>query len=655
MRLNPSPHEPSVRPLSHASGARGEKCSINPRIFYSIAIILALGLVLAGCGGLAGEPRIVSSLPPATPAPTDVGHPLTPPDMVMGAQLFAQNCTKCHGADGKGSGDLVQSGQVKAPPDFTNPATMSGQRPDEWFNTITNGNVAALMPPWGNTLSEAQRWDVAYYTYTLAETQQQIAQGKQLFTANCASCDTSAFTDLNKMTTTSQDALTQQIAQMAQFKSLSAADQQAVAAYLRTLALANPNQIGAAQAALAPNATQEVGAVQQPNGTQEVGAAGTEVAAPNITSVNVVGKVTNGTAGGTVPTDLKLTLFSFDANLSQKQYAANAKADGSFSFSSVPFDPNSTYVATTAYRGQVFASALLNGNALNADAADGTLDLPISIYELTEDSDVVQISGLVTQVSVVGDSMQVAQVFNFTNTSDRAFITSQTASNGEPVSLLITLPPGAVIAGFTGSDQNRYVVDQAHDAVFDTIPVMPKEQHIVQLVYIIPYSSNDAIIEQQLNYAINGQVRLLVSPTNMQVTSQQLPPMGAQTVGDTTYQSYGGQLTLAASDVIRYEISGTGLATAVSPNSSFISSNNLLPLVVGAIILLAILGGGIYVVTSRNRSSDQQVINILVRQIAELDADHDAKRIGDEAYEQQRAALKARLTSLMERKQYNKS
>ncbi|HVU12142.1 MAG TPA: c-type cytochrome [Phototrophicaceae bacterium] len=615
-------------------------------------LLLAAGLVLAGCGGLAGEPRIVSSLPPATPAPTDVGHPLTPPDIAAGAALFAQNCVQCHGAAGKGDGTLVQSGQVKAPPDFTNPATMGGQRPDEWFTTITNGNVAALMPPWGNALSEEQRWDVAYYTYTLAETQQQIAQGKQVFTTDCAVCDTSAFTDLSKLATTSQDALVQQIAQMTPFKSLSAADQQVVAAYVRTLALANADHIGAAQATVpVPNATEEVGALQAPNSTAEVGsAASTSVAAPNITSVNVVGKVTNGTAGSTIPADLKLTLFTFDANLAQKQYAATASADGSFTFSSVPFDPNSTYVATTSYRNQVFASALLSGDALAADAADGTLNLPITIYELTEDSDVVQISGLVTQVSVVGDSMQVAQVFNFTNTSDRAFITSQTASNGEPVSLLITLPPGAVIAGFTGSDQNRYIVDQDHGTVFDTLPVLPKEQHIVQLVYLIPYSSNDAIIEQQLNYVLNGQVRLLVSPTNMQVTSQQLPPMGAQTVGDTSYQSYGGQVNLAASDVIRYEISGTGLATAVNPNTSFVSANNLLPLLVGAMILIALLGGGIYVVTSRNRSGDQQVINILVRQIAELDADHDAGKIADTAYEQQRAALKARLTSLMERK-----
>ena len=68
------------------------------------------------------------------------------------------------------------------------------------------------------------------------------------------------------------------------------------------------------------------------------------------------------------------------------------------------------------------------------------------------------------------------------------------------------------------------------------------------------------------------------------------------------------------------------------------------------LVIVGLLGGGLFLIASRNRSGDQQVINILVRQIAELDADHDAGKIDDDAYEQQRSALKARLAALMERK-----
>src|SRR5690242_4509938 len=79
------------------------------------AVVLAASLLLAGCGGLAGEPRIVSTLPPSTAAPTEAPYPSSPPDIAAGAQIFAENCTRCHGVGGAGDGELVKSGQVPPP------------------------------------------------------------------------------------------------------------------------------------------------------------------------------------------------------------------------------------------------------------------------------------------------------------------------------------------------------------------------------------------------------------------------------------------------------------------------------------------------------------------------------------------------------------
>ncbi|MEP7294230.1 MAG: hypothetical protein ABI835_20750, partial [Chloroflexota bacterium] len=362
--------------------------------------------------------------------------------------------------------------------------------------------------------------------------------------------------------------------------------------------------------------------------------------------VTVSGQVTNGTAGGSIPADLSLTLFVFDPDFNQQQTSVSASADGSFSFPDVPFDSASTYVVTVDYRDRVFTSELLAGDMLNADAADGSLNLPISIYELTEDPDVIRIDGLVTQLSVAGESLQVAQVFNVTNTGDRAFTSSQAASNGGMISLVITLPPGAIIAGFP-DNQNRYSFDQENFTVFDTLPVLPGEQHLVQVVYLIQYDSGGAIIEQPLNYALEGPVRLLVTPLNVGISSDQLASRGTETVGNSQFQGYGADLSLAAGDVLRYDISGTGAAVGTTQT---VSSSNLLPLVAGVLIIAALLGGGLLVIGTRSRSGDQQVIDILVRQIAELDAEHDSGQIDTDSYERQRAALKARLTALMERK-----
>ncbi|MCC6802949.1 MAG: hypothetical protein IT319_08695, partial [Anaerolineae bacterium] len=103
---------------------------------------------------------------------------------------------------------------------------------------------------------------------------------------------------------------------------------------------------------------------------------------------------------------------------------------------------------------------------------------------------------------------------------------------------------------------------------------------------------------------------------------------------------------------LRYEVSGEGLTAAQNADRTapVVSSTSLPLIVVGALIIIGLLVGGLYLIAVRNRAGDQQVIDILIRQIAELDTDHAAGKIPDDAYQQQRAALKARLAALMERK-----
>lgn len=653
--MTPRHDEISTAPLSHfvrlprSTRWRGEG---NRRLHGVRLVFFACLLLITGCGGLAGEPQVVSTLPPVTPVPTNAGRPEASPDIALGAQLFAEHCTRCHGVDGKGDGELVQSGDVPRPLDFTDPATSGSQRPDTWFDTITNGNIEHLMPPWRDELTDAERWAVAMYTYTLPYSQEQIARGRDIFAANCVECHGDGgigdgeradeistvpadLTDLGEMATLSRDLLFQIVTEgtgddMPSWRDeLTDEQRHDVVAYARTFALANADAIGT---------TAEVTA-EAPAATQE--------SAPAV--VTVGGQISNGTAVGTVPADLEVTLYTFDASLNRQQQIANANADGSFTFADLAFDPAGTYVATTTYRDRIFASDLLNAEALAADASDGTLDLPITIYDLTEDPDVLLITGLVAQVTIVGDSLQVAQVFNFTNNSDRAFTSTQTASNGEPISVVLTLPPGAIVAGFADS-QNRYVVDQDNFTVYDTIPVIPGEDHIVQLIYLVPYTG-DAIIEQELNYAVDGPVRLLLNPPGVRVTSDQLPMLDIETVGSTQYQSYGGQLSFQPGDVLRYEVSGEGLTAAQNAdrNAPVVSSNSLPLLIVGALVIIGLLVGGLYLIAVRNRSGDQQVIDILIRQIAELDTDHAEGRIAGDVYEQQRSALKARLAALLEK------
>lgn len=596
-------------------------------------IMLLCAALLAACSGLAGEPRIVASLPPATAIPTLEPFPATAPDIRVGAQLFAANCTQCHGADGKGNGALVQSGQVAKPADFTDRATTADQTPADFFATITNGKIENLMPPWRDALSAEQRWAVTMYAYTLPYTQAQISSGAALYAANCAECDLDAAQIVNL----NGAALDAQISEIPALAALSENEHADIAAYLRSITVSSADAIGTLAQ---PEATAEA----VPNATQEPGAESTDAVLPE--TVTVTGAISNGSAGGSAPANLAVTLVIYDASFNPTQVSGTTDANGNFSFADVAFNVDNTYAVTTTYRSQIFASDILREAPLTTDAADGALNLPITIYELTEDPDVIRIDGLVMQVTVQGDSLQVAQAFNITNTGDRAFTSSQTASNGAALSVVLQLPPGAVVVGFPGN-QNRYITNAENATIFDTFPVLPGEEHFVQVVYLVPYDDGGAIIEQPLTYALNGPVRLLVSPVTMGITSEQLPPRGTETLGDSQFQSYGADLTLAAGSVIRYDIAGASAPLGTTP---VVSSDGLLPIVIVVLLIAALLGGGFVLLGTRNRSGDQQVIDILVRQIAELDDEHDAGRIDDESYERQRAALKARLTALMERK-----
>ncbi len=626
-----------------------------PRL-HPLAALLLLA-VLTACSGLGSEPRIVSTLVPPTPTVAERGFPLAAPDVALGAALFARNCTDCHGITGAGDGALVQSGEVQDARNFRIAETARGQRPSDWYATITNGNLERLMPPWRNALSEDERWAVALYTYTLHYTPDSLARGRELYATHCVECHglggagdgeraveydgaLPSLVNLETISILSDDALYAIVTEgqgsemMSFVEEMSDDERRDVVAYTRTLALANAESVGTTPISAA-----------QPAETPEVSAE---------TSGTVRGQVVNGTAGAPVPPDLPITLFFYDADLRESTRTTTADASGTFVFENVPMSAAFQYAAIATHNERSFFNPPVAGSA------DGTLNLNITIYELTEDPAALSITGMVAQVTAIGDSLEVTQLFTLRNNSDRAFSTAQVTADGRPISLTIPLPPGAVVVGFPEGGA-RFAASADGTAIQDTAPVLPGAEHIVAVVYLIPYDGS-AIIEQPVNYAVSGPVRILVRPEGVTLTGDRLPATGAETVGQSQWNGYGGVLTLAAGDVLRYELSGAA-QDAGSRDNSVVTSNNLLPLIVIVIIGEILLVAGLYLWWRRRRSTratasastahpaaaDPLLMDGLVRQIAELDGQHERGEIAEDAYQRQRAILKARLTELMEK------
>jgi high-affinity iron transporter len=85
------------------------------------------------------------------------------PDLARGAQVYAQACAACHGADGHPNTAL---GLETKPPDFRTEA--GPLSPRRVFSAATYGVPRTQMPAFDTGLSDAERWDVAFYVLSLA-------------------------------------------------------------------------------------------------------------------------------------------------------------------------------------------------------------------------------------------------------------------------------------------------------------------------------------------------------------------------------------------------------------------------------------------------------------------------------------------------------
>jgi mono/diheme cytochrome c family protein len=653
--------------------------------FMSKHVILAVILLfLVGCTGLGGEPEIASTIPaqqvalaqPRSSTP-DIGFPQSPPDLANGAAIYAQNCTACHGVNGEGDGELVLSGQVANPGNFRDPTSARQQTPDDWFETITVGKIENLMPPWQNALTEQERWDVAMYTYTMHYTHDQLELGEILY-ADCAEChglegrgdgpeagnvegEVKSLVDQNAMITLSDNVIYNMVvegqgSQMPAYGDrLNEEELRAVVSYTRTLSLQNIDMvIGQEVAQAVPTSTLDgsgVATALPPSSsaipsipTSTLDGSGAATALPSIRTGDITGSVANGTSGATVPSDLTVTLRVFNQSdgtpLDDLTRETTLNADGTYVFEDVSIENGRAYLTAVEYSGRNFASGIFLGT-------QNRFDLPIIIYELTDDPNAVIIDAAVTQTQVSGETIETVYSVRFVNNSDRLFTSTEAEGDGRFKSISVNLPPGSVVVGLP--DRPRYIISEDGMTVWDTQPLQPGEERFLQVTYILPYTDG-AVIEYPMPFPVEGQVRVLVQPDTITLNSDQLTSAGEETLGDETYQGYGNPLSLPAGSLITYTLNGQPANAAIVQDPGVVSSESLPLILIGFGLGVAALVGAFYVLSRRgNRTADKgQLIDGLVRQIAELDAQHEAGNINHDLYRNRREQLKTRLAALMD-------
>ena len=93
-----------------------------------------------------------------------ISYPSVVPNLSRGQSLYEENCSKCHGLEGDGKGP--SAAELDPPPRSFQDPRMNQLAPHQLFNALTFGVEGTEMPSHLESLSDQERWDIAFFVMT---------------------------------------------------------------------------------------------------------------------------------------------------------------------------------------------------------------------------------------------------------------------------------------------------------------------------------------------------------------------------------------------------------------------------------------------------------------------------------------------------------
>jgi mono/diheme cytochrome c family protein len=637
------------------------------KLFRIFASLIAL-LLLSACSFSLAEdvtpPPNYQAPVVAQTQPAPVAGPLYPfvaPDPALGEAIYAEKCAPCHGASGLGDGP--RASQLPNPVAAIGTTELARQAaPAEWYRIVTEGNLDRFMPPFAS-LSDPERWDVVAYSLKLSMSEASLAEARDLFAANCASChgqngqgdgpDAAGlgsqpldFTDQAAMAQKTGTDFYQAIsagltpAMPGYAGQLSEAQIWTLSDYVRTLAFTTGEASLAVAATPAIEATLPSGQAATPEATAvaEANPAG---------SLGVVSGSVANTPTVAEPSDLLVTLHGFDDMQAVYTQTTALADDGTYQFDQVEMPDGRVFMATIDYDGTTYSSDIAIVESGNRD-----LDLPITLYETTSDASILVADRVHLFFEFAdAETMRVIELWIMSNPTQQTLVANP--DTGETIHF--SLPEGAVNLEFQDGVLGGRYLEKA-DGFADTLAVRPGSgSYQVLFAFEMPYDRK-LELNQQITIPTNALV-ILVPQGSINVKADGLSDAGTRDVQGVQYQMYNGN-ALQAGDVLSLSITGKPAAgTGVSAGSQ---SDLLIGL--GALGIVMI-GAGVFLFM-RNRNSaveddfeDDGAVTeplsenseTLMEAILALDDLYKAGQLPEDAYHTRRAELKGRLRELLAR------
>ncbi len=536
-----------------------------------IALLLAASLT-AGCS-LAGDitpPPDLATAQAAQPAIAPVvpesgqafAPPPTPPDLASGAMLFAERCAPCHGPAGLGDGQ--QAAALSIPPTALGaPEVSQTATGAAWYDVVTRGRIERFMPPFVS-LSDQQRWDVVAYALSLGTPQQSVQDGVAIYQAKCAACHGEygqggtvgpALTDPQQLAERSLAAtvalIQQGRGQMPPFADeLSEDEQQAAAAFVRSLSLSAPTASVPPTAQAQPAAT-SAGTPAEPAPEAGTPSAIEATAEPALPVAAVIrGTVSNATPSGKVPAGLGVTLKGFDGDV---EVVSEQSQLGHFRRLRLRGRRNGPRAAVLRDRRAPGPELRLGGRSPAASAGQpGSAGRDLRCDRRAQLDLAIERLHTLFDFSIDG-TLRVIELWILTNQGE------QTIAPAEGIA--VTLPDGATDLQFeNGQVGQRFLLNATGFA--DMEPVAPG-QGSGELVfsYSLPYERRLAF-EQPVSYPVSAVVLLSPEP-GPKLQAEGLQDMGEREISTGVIRTYGLG-PVAAGDALRVNLSGRPAASSAT-------------------------------------------------------------------------------------------
>ncbi|MFN8465416.1 MAG: c-type cytochrome [Caldilineaceae bacterium] len=579
--------------------------------------------------------------------PTQVTVPLSPPLARAGSPIFQENCAPCHGPEGLGNGP--SAAKLSGPPTaFADPTVMNSVSPAQMFFTTKFGRMQKMMPPWRQSLDDNQIWNTVAFAWSLHSQQKAVEAGKELYTANCASCHGESgkgdgpdsqntlvdFSDPQYAIFKSQaDWQSGWEAEHPQIgKDWSAEDRSNVLEYIRTFSYVPPWEspykpgTGVISGAVVPNAS-----------------ASTPVEGASIVLEAYIG---------------------FDQVAA---FTSTVSAGGVYTFENLATDPSIAYVASVGYDGISYSTDFVNLAPITP-----TLQTTITVAGTTEDPAGINITRAHWIMDHQPGALLVGEIYTFGNSGDSTYVGRKVEGMTEPATLELHVPEGATEITFdNGALGDRF--EQVGNTIYDTLPVIPgTDTRQIVLRYAIPYNGTALDVKQDFAYPVDQLSLLIADIPGLKVDAPELESGGAQDLSGQPFQIW--RKSGFAPQTIELKMAGLLSENSADPRAAAASSSDSSTSAeLGAApppleswvtwVMMALVAAGLLAVVGvamrRNSGTlapaghgDQSELHAqLVSQIALLDDQHALGQVSDADWSARRAYLKAQLINVMQKQE----